>query len=401
MTLKVELGFTDAGVNPPFFTLNDATKGKLDSEVYVLGGGEGFVDVTEYVRTAGVQGGKSRELDRYDARQASVTFNNSSRAFDPTFEASPFYGQIVPRRRMRVKMDGVTQFLGLVDDWSIEYDPSGYSVATCQAFDGFSQLTNLATLTELSLPSELTGSRINEILDAIEWPSSERSIDTGRATLAADDLALGTNALGYLQRVTDSEPGDLFVNKAGEVEFRDRLNVATSSSLVFSDVSGIGYQGVKAVYGSELLYNNITVTSGTATASASDAYSISLYGQQDLTVDTLLENPADLSTMAAVLLQRYKQPEFRFENLEVNLNAVTPEVRADILALELSDIIKVELTPGDIGPTIERYGKVLSLSYSFTPEGDMVEIGLESGASSFFILDDLAFGKLNEDALGW
>jgi hypothetical protein len=71
------------------------------------------------------------------------------------------------------------------------------------------------------------------------------------------------------------------------------------------------------------------------------------------------------------------------------------------LALELSDIIKVELTPGGIGPTIERYGKVLSLSYSFTPEGDSVEIGLESGAGAFFILDDLAFGKLNEDALGW
>lgn len=399
MTLKVEIGFTDAGANPPFFTLDDSLKGVLDGLTYVLGGGEGFVDVSAYVRTASVQRGKSRELDRYNAGQATVTFNNSTRIFDPTYEASPFYGQIVPRRRIRVTMDSVVQFDGVVDDWGLEYDPSGYSIATATAFDAFSQLTGLVTQTELVLSAELSGTRINAILDDVGWPVSLRNIDAGQATLAAETIPVGTNVLDYLGLIADSEPGDVFVNKSGEVEFQDRLNVASSSSLIFSDVLGIGYQGIKAVYGSELLYNSVTVTSTTGTATVSDAESIALFGQRDLSLSTLLNS--GVNTLADVLLSRYKDPEFRFEGLNVNLEDVTAGERSGILGLDLSDVIRVDLTPGNVPPTITRYGKVLSLNYSFTPEGSTVEIGLESGAGQFLVLDDLAFGKLDSGSLGW
>lgn len=399
MTLKVEIGFTDAGANPPFFTLDDALKGLLDGTTYTLGGGEGLVDVSAYVRQVGIQRGKSRELDRYNAGQATITFNNSTRIFDPTFEASPFYGQIVPRRRIKVTMDSVVQFDGVVDDWGLEYDPSGYSIATATAFDGFSQLNGLVTQTELVRSAELSGTRINAILDDVGWSATARNIDTGQATLAAEIIPVGTNVLDYLGLIADSEPGDVFVNKAGEVEFQDRLNVATASSLVFSDVSGIGYQGIKAVYGSELLYNSVTVSSTTGTATSSDSESIALYGQRDLQLSTLLNS--GVNTLADVLLARYKDPEFRFEGLNVNLDAVTAGNRAGILGLELSDVILVELTPGGIGPTISEYGKVLTLNYSFTPEASVVEIGLESGADQFLVLDDAVFGKLDVAALGW
>ena len=397
--MKVEIGFTNAGANPPFFTLDDLTKGVLDSSLYVLGGGEGFVDVTEYAREVSIQRGKSRELDRYNAGQASVSFNNSSRAFDPTYEASPFYGQIVPKRKLRISVDNVVQFVGVIDDWSLDYDQSGYSVASCQAFDAFSQLSGLTTTSELSLSEELSGSRINELLDAVLWPETEREIDTGRANLAAQTLPAETAVLDYLQQVADSEPGDVFVNKSGNVEFQDRANVATSSSLVFSDDSGIPYQAIQAVYGSELLYNYINVTSSAGTAVTSDEYSIALYGQRDLNLDTLLQG--DLITLADVLLARYKDPEFRFEGLTVNLRDVTSEQRTALLSLDLSDVIKVELSPGNVGPAIERYGKVLKLDYSFTPDTEMVSIGLESGAGQFLVLDDLAFGKLDSGVLGW
>jgi len=399
MTLLVEIGFTDSGANPPFFTLDDATKGILDGLTYVLGGGEGLVDVSAYVRTASVQRGKSRELDRYNAGQATVTFNNSTRIFDPTFEASPFYGQIVPRRRIRVTMDSVVQFDGVIDDWGLEYDPSGYSIATATAFDGFSQLTGLVTETALVRSAELSGARINAILDDVDWSATARDIDTGQATLAAETIPVGTNVLDYLGTIADSEPGDVFINKAGQVEFQDRLNVATSSSLVFSDVSGVGYQGIKAVYGSELLYNSVTVSSTTGTATSTDAQSISIFGQRDLELTTLLNS--GVNTLADVLLARYKDPEFRFEGLNVNLDDVTALERADILTLDLSDVIRVDLTPAGIGPTITRYGKVLSLNYSFTPESSVVEIGLESGAGQFLILDDPVFGKLDLAQLGW
>ena len=43
MTIKVELGFTEAGASAPFFTLDDPVLGVLDSPLGVLGGGEVLV----------------------------------------------------------------------------------------------------------------------------------------------------------------------------------------------------------------------------------------------------------------------------------------------------------------------------------------------------------------------
>lgn len=401
MTIKVEIGFTGAGANPPFFTLDDAVKGVLDNTTFVLGGGEGLVNVTEYVRSANITRGKSRELDRYDAGQASVEFNNSSRAFDPTYTAGPFFGQIVPKRRLRITMDGEVQFDGIIDDWNLDFEPGGFSVASCQAFDGFSVITN-QELAGYSPNEEVSGTRVAGVLDNIGWPADTRDLNEGYSLLAAEVVEDGTNALDYLNLIAASEPGDIFLSKSGRVEFRDRLNSATSESVVLSDLGdGIYYQGVRVVYGSELLYNFITATNASGETSVQDDLSIALYGQRDLTYPTLLANEADLQQIANWLLIKYKEPELRFESVVVDLNAVTSAQREDLLQLELADAVRVKLTPGNIGPTIEQFGKIVSLNYSFTPESQSVEIGLASTGGTFFILDDAEFGKLDEGILAW
>lgn len=401
MTLKVEIGFTDAGVAPPFFVLDDATKGILDGTAYVLGGGEALVDVSAYARAATIQRGKSRELDRYDAGQVSVTFNNTDRAFDPTYVPSPFYGQIVPKRRIRVSMDGITQFDGEIDDWNIEYDPSGFSVATCQAFGGFSKIANLE-LNGYSPSQELSSARLNGVLNNINWPTANRNIQTGRSTLAAELVPDATNALDYINLIADSEAGDIFTDKSNNVTMRASNQPSSTTGLLFTDLgNGIGYQNIRVIYGSELLYNYVTVTNATELSTATDPYSVALYGQRDIEVDTLLAETSDVSALANYLLGKYREPEFRFEGITVDLNAVTAQQRLDLLNLELADSVTVELTPSNQPPTITQYGKVISLNYQFTPEAQTVEIGL-TGGGALFILDDPVFGKLDGiGLLGW
>lgn len=401
MSLQVQLGFTDAGVNAPFFVLDDATKGVLNNTLYVLGGGEALVDVTDYVRAVSIQRGKSRELDRYDAGQASVIFNNNNRAFDPTFVASPFWGQIAPKRRIRITMDSVPQFDGEVDDWNIEIDPSGISTASCQAFGPFSKLANLELAT-YSPSQELSGARINGALTNVGWPLASRDIDTGGATLAAQIVPDGTAVLDYLQQVADSEPGELFASKSGDITFIDRLQPATDSGLLFTDRgTGIAYQDISIVYGSELLYNRITALNEANGYTASDSYSIALYGERDLELQTLLANDSDLEQIANYLLARYKQPELRFESFSVNLATLTAPQRAAILTMELGDIITVELMPGNIPPAIRQLGKVITLNYDFAPDLETVQIGIASIDGSSFILDDVLFGILDTGVLGW
>lgn len=122
ITELVELGFDLPASVGNFFKLDDPVRGKLDNTTYVLSGVI-FYDVTSRVRGFSIKRGKSRQLDNYQAGVASVILNNNDRAFDPTFAASPYYGQVIPKREIRISSNGVRQYTGLIDDWNLVYAP--------------------------------------------------------------------------------------------------------------------------------------------------------------------------------------------------------------------------------------------------------------------------------------
>ena len=76
--MKVEIGF-NLSVNGVgnWFTLDDATKGKLDNVTYKLAG-EVLVDVTSKARDVSVRRGRSRTLERFTAGVASVILGPSA-----------------------------------------------------------------------------------------------------------------------------------------------------------------------------------------------------------------------------------------------------------------------------------------------------------------------------------
>ena len=399
MSLKVELGFTATGASAPFLTLDDPVKGVLDSPQWVLGGGEGLVDVTSYVRRASISRGKSRELDKYNAGGASVEFNNQTRAFDPTFEASPFYGQIVPQRQLKISIDDEVSYVGTVDDWQINYDPSGMSVATCNAFDAISSLSNL-TLTDFAPDEQLSGARVTAALDNVSWPVAARSIDPGVQELESQIVSDGTSLITYLQTVASSEPGDIFVNKSGQVEFVDRDNSQVTTGVTISDNGDIPYQDLQVVYGSELLYNRVTVSNSLDTASAVNENSVAAYGERDYSLETYILNEPDLQALATYLANEYANPEFRFEQAVINLTNLTEEQRADIVGLELGQIIVVKFTPAGIPPEILRASRVIGISHDIDPNIHTTTLRLATLRAPLFVLDSALFGKLDNNILG-
>ncbi len=401
MSVKIELGFTGAGVGAPFFVIGDATKGVIGNENYVIGGGEIFVDVTEFLQSFNIQRGKSRELDRFNAGQLNASFTNNNRFFDPTYEASPYYGQIVPKRSVRVSVDDVIQYNGITDDWNIVYDPSGNSIATLVAFDALSILANNA-FSGFAPDEELSGTRINNALDNISWPATLRNIDAGDELMEAQIVSEGANALEYLTGVERSEVGFLFINKTGDVRFISRNSSFTQSPITFSDSgTGVPYESISVVYGSELLYNSITLTSSAGTATASDAISQAIYGLSDYNLSTYLANYCSLENIAGGLLARYKDPEFRFEKITINLNTISAQNRADLLALELGDVVLAEFTPSDIPPQIVRAGRVISIAQDHQPSISTITIGLGSIDGSPFVIGSSIFGIIGEGAIGF
>jgi len=403
MSVKVEIGFTEAGNSAPFLTLDDSVKGLLNNTIFVLGGAEVLVDISEYFRTFNIQRGRSRELEKYNAGQSSITFNNDERVFDPTFEASPFFGQIVPKRQIRVTADDEIQFEGTIEDWNITYDAGGKSVASCQAFDGFSFLTNI-TLDEEAVIEQRTNQRIESILDTLEWPNAKRDVGFGGATLASATIEPDTNALKYLETVSGSDPGDLFISKNGSIKFVGRNVSFETGGIIFSDDgSQISYQAIGVVYGSELLYNNVTVTNNGSVATATNSVSVGLYGERDLVTETFLKDADEqLEQLANYLVNRYESPEYRIESLTTNLETVTSGQRQQLLQADLGDVVQIIFTPANIAPAINRYAKIIGINQVQNPSEEIISLKFASTDGALFVLGDSVFGRLSEgNSLGW
>lgn len=403
MTFKVEFGFdSSTGGFGNTFVLDDPVRGQLDNPNYVLGGVL-FVDVSQYLKDIQIRRGKSRDLDRYTAGQASVSLDNRSRAFDPTFAASPYFGNITPRREVRISYGTAVVFRGIVDDWNLNYDLDGNSTAEAVCSDGFTQLNN-QTLNAGTATAQFSGARINAILDDVnvKWPAARRNIDTGQMYLGADVIAEGQNVLQYLQLVETSEPGEFFIAKNGDATFVDRLNAPSSTgSIVLADnpAQGILFRDCSVNYGSELLFNQIIVNRvGGAIIQADDIGSQAEYGINTLNYnDLLIASDTDVETYATYLASIYANPEFRFDAVNIKLESLTSGNAAIIANLELGDIVKVIYTPNGIAPAIERWCKVIrqDINYDYQASSTLVTLGFSTLSVTPLVLDDSQFGKLD------
>lgn len=406
-TELIELGFDLPASVGNFFTLDDPVKGKLDNTTYVLSGVI-FYDVTDRVRGFSIRRGKSRQLDNYQAGQATVTFSNNDRAFDPTYAASPFYGQVIPKRELRITSNGIRQATVLVDDWNLDYAPQGDSTASAAASDGFAKLAN-QTLTGGTATSQLPGARITAILDSSDvlWPTADRLIDTGTVLLGADVQAVDANVLNYLQTIETTESGRLFIDKSGRLVFKDAdgvTPVGASAIDLADDGTGIKYTGMQVVYGSELLYNQTVIGSvipSAGTAIANGTASQGLYGIQTYTrTDLLMANSADVDALATHLVTQYQNPEFRFEAVTIDLGQISTAEANQVLGMEIGQLCRVKFTPNNIAPAISKYAEVISIAHTADINRHTVTLGFSTLDYVSFILDDVVFGKLDSGQLG-
>lgn len=397
-TNKVEIGFDfseQAGAE--FAKLDDAFYGILDAPQTILGGAI-YQDVTPKVVQYSISRGKSRQLDRFQAGKVDVTLDNNDRIFDPLYLTSPYAGQIIPKRSVRVTSNDIIQAETVIDDWDLSYEPSGNSYAIIKSSDAFAQFAN-QSLSGGTATAQQTGERVTAILQnsGVQWPLDRIDAETGQQALQADVIEEGTNALGYLQTVTESEPGLLFVSKSGDVRFLDRNAESAGTPVVFADDgTGIPYQNLSVVYGAELLYNEIVVTrENGGTATASDTESQEQYGIQNLTRSNLpLDNDTSAQNLADYLITQYSEPEYRFEAIEIEIIDLADATQTSILELELGDFVRVKFTPNNVPPQIDRYAEVIRISQRVTETSHKVTLGLGSTEGEFWRLSDLVFGRL-------
>jgi len=398
-TPKVELGLDGDSPIFPGFTLDNLESGVLDNTEYFLAGGLVFYDVTNRVRNFTISRGKSSLLTSVSAGQASIEFNNHDRAFDPRYTESPFAGNIVPRREIKIYAAGELQFAGWVDDWNLSYTPNGDSVTNAIALDGFAILAG-QTLSQGTPTAQLTGARVTDILDdpVVNWDADLRSIDNGVVTVGTQEIAANTNVLTYLQQVTKTEDGLLYMGKNGDLVFKERLRPFNVPDVVdFNDDSGIPFTNVDVNYGTELLYNEISISRvDGGTAVATDASSQAAYGIRSLTGgDYLFNTDDDLLAQALNLAERYSTPEYRFQGLEVAVHGLSEAQQTTVTGLELGSVARIQFTPNNIGDPITQYGEIISIQHTVRPEQHYITFGFSRLSQAQFLLNDDIFGKLD------
>jgi hypothetical protein len=324
----------------------------------------------------------------------------------------PYFGQLIPRRSIRISCNDRPVFRGSVEDFDIVYQPSNKSQVRIDVSDAFSVLTN-AQLTAFTPSSQLSGARINAVLDRPEvaWPTADRSIDAGDSTMMSAAVSEGTPALSYLQLVSNSEFGDFFIGKDGKVNFRERNAIPNSPNLVFSDevvageFTGIQFASVNNVYGSENLYNRITIANASSPAleaTADDDVSQALYGPRSYSATGLLvQDQSQLDFLADYLLARFKEPQYRFNSITVILDTLTTENQDKVLDLEIGQVVQVRFTPSGIPPAIEQYCRIIGINHDWDSNSKSVSFALERLDFSIFILDDSVFGVLDDDRLSF
>jgi hypothetical protein len=92
--------------------LDDVTTAKLDSAVLGPTTPTFAEDISIYVREASTHRGAQRELERIEAGTASIVLDNRDGRFTPLNPASPYYPNILPMRRIRIRAMSLSDGIG-------------------------------------------------------------------------------------------------------------------------------------------------------------------------------------------------------------------------------------------------------------------------------------------------
>jgi hypothetical protein len=402
ITVLCELGFP---ANP--FTLDDAVLGVLDED-YLDGTLLGD-DISEYISDLTITRGRSDEFESFRAGIMTMTLVDNARRFDPLNQSSPYWDTttgksgVQPRRKVTVLSGGVPIFTGRITDIDVNYDYQ-LSTVTITAADDFVLLANTATETLLTPTEQLSGARVSYLLDLPEigYPAT-RSIETGTTVLGAYDIAANTNALAYLQRIAQAEQGLCFIAADGTLTYTDRVTAAFATiEAYFSDAVGhtdIGYEALAVAYGQQFLYNRVQAyIEGGTVQTSEDLTSQADYGISTLTFDDLLlSSDAQALALTADLLDAYSVPQFRFDDLQVKVSAMSSIKRATVIGLEIGDVIQVtrSFTTGSPASVTQVYG-VDRVVHRISANAHTVTLGLYNTEILYpFTLDDAVYGVLD------
>lgn len=373
-----------------------------------------IVDVSDQISRIETKRGRNALADQFQTGTLSLRIIDQNGDFNPQNVTGPYYELLTPMRKVQITAtySGVTYpiFAGFITSYVTTYPKeadSDVAYTTIQAVDAF-RLANNAQVTTVagSSAGDLSGTRINQILDQIGWPASMRDIDAGLTTMQANPTNNRTS-LAAMQTVSDSEYGALYVDAAGSFVFQDRNVTAGSiggTPTVFTDVgAGIRYSDASWILNDVLVFNKATITRVGGTAQVADnAASIEKYFLHSYYLDNLLmQTDAVALDYAEAYVASRAETSIRVDSITLDL--YTPDYNAGIIAaldLEFFDPITVTTTqPG--GSTLTKTLQIFGVANTITPNSFKTIFTTLEPVIDSFILNNSIYGTLDNNVLSY
>jgi len=412
MTVPVVNAYINFSTGPAFAQAMILDTGILDVNI-LEDSAAIIVDVSNQINFIQTTRGRNPLFDQFQTGQLTLRIVDQNGDFNPTNPTGPYFTFLTPMKKVQITATygAITYpiFSGFITSYvnTQPKDATEVAYTTIQAVDAF-RLANNAQITTVTGASagQLSGTRINQILDEIDWPATMRDIDAGLTTLQNDPGTLRTS-LGAMQTVASSEYGALYVDANGEFVFQDRAVTAGSiggTVTTFNDDgTGIAYANANWKLDDTLVFNSSTVTRlggtpQTAINQASiDKYFIHSYQIQDL----LMQTDAVALDYAQAYTASRAETSVRCDSIELDL--YTPNYNAGIIAaleLDFFDPIRVVTTqPG--GSTLDKTLQIFGVQNVITPNSFRVVFTTLEPVIDALILNNNIYGTLDYNVLSY
>ena len=218
--------------------------------------------------------------------------------------------------------------------------------------------------------TETTADRFTRLIGYTPLPATAYITPTGTVGTVSGITTGGPAVMSELQLLNDSEGGNLFVNKGGQLTMTNRRAFAQGKSL--TNQATIGTTGI--TIGPEISYrldsetmrNELTMGfAGEGTVEVKNATAVAAYGAKGGTWSTQLASQQDALELANLLVGFSKDPKVVISPVEVNVSAVDADWDK-VLGLELLERYTLALAPA-VGSAINVPQLVQSIEHRVIP----------------------------------
>ena len=372
-----------------------------------------IVDVSNQINYIQTSRGRNALADQFQTGQLTLRIVDQNGNFNPSNTSGPYYQLLTPMKKVQISATyGATTysiFSGFITSYvnTQPKDATEVAYTTIQAVDAFRLVQNaqISTVTGATA-GDLSGTRINQILDQIDWPATMRDIDAGLTTMQADPGTARTS-LSALETVATSEYGSLYVNTDGEFVFQDRSVTAGSiggTVTTFNDDgTGIPYANANWKLDDDLIFNSAQISRAGGSPQTAinqpsiDKYFIHSYNLQDL----LMQTDAVALDYARAYVASRAETQVRCYGIELDL--YTANYNAGIIAaleLDFFDPVRIVTTqPG--GSTLDNTLQIFGVATNITPNSFRVFFTTLEPVIDALILNNNIYGTLDYNVLSY